>query len=58
MGPLRLLDLIGLDTHRHATDAAYEQTRDVNFAPPPVLERLVQAGRLGRKTGAGIYEYD
>lgn len=58
MGPLRLLDLIGLDTHRHATSAAYEQTGDTNFAPPPVLERLVQAGRLGRKTGSGIYDYE
>jgi 3-hydroxybutyryl-CoA dehydrogenase len=58
MGPLRLLDLIGLDTHRHATEAAYAQTRDVHYAPPPLLERLVQAGRLGRKTGRGIYEYE
>lgn len=57
MGPLRLLDMIGLDTHRHASDAAYEQTRDPDYAPPPVLDRLVQAGRLGRKSGSGIYDH-
>ncbi len=58
MGPMKLLDMIGLDTHRHATEAAYEQSHEPSFAPPPALERLVQAGRLGRKTGAGIYEYE
>jgi 3-hydroxybutyryl-CoA dehydrogenase len=56
MGPLKLLDLIGLDNHLHATQAAYEQTRDAHYAPPPLLERMVDAGRLGRKSGRGFYE--
>jgi len=54
MGPLTLLDLIGLDNHEHATLAAYEQTKDPDFAPPPLLSRMVAAGRLGRKTGRGL----
>jgi len=58
MGPMKVLDLIGLDVHRHATEAAYEQTHDTDYAVPPLLERMVQAGRLGRKSGAGIYEYE
>ncbi|ADB50756.1 3-hydroxyacyl-CoA dehydrogenase family protein [Conexibacter woesei] len=55
MGPLKLLDLIGLDTHRHATAAAWEQTRDPHLVPPALLARMVAAGRLGRKTGGGFY---
>jgi len=54
MGPLTLLDLIGLDNHEHATSAAYEQTKDPDFAPPPLLSRMVDAGRLGRKSGRGL----
>jgi 3-hydroxybutyryl-CoA dehydrogenase len=54
LGPLKLLDLIGLDTHEHATRAAYEQTLDPDFAPPPLLSRMVAAGRLGRKAGRGL----
>lgn len=53
-GPLELLDLIGLDTHLHATTSAYEETADARFAPPPMLRRLVAAGRLGKKTGSGL----
>ena len=54
MGPLELLDLIGLDTHHHATSAAYEDTKDSHFAPPPLLGRMVDAGYLGNKTGNGF----
>jgi 3-hydroxybutyryl-CoA dehydrogenase len=57
MGPLQLLDLIGLDVHLHATTAAHEQLNKAPFAPPPMLARLVQAGRTGRKAGAGFYDY-
>jgi 3-hydroxybutyryl-CoA dehydrogenase len=57
MGGLKLLDLIGLDIHLHATSAAYEQTRDTHFAPPPILGRMVEAGYLGRKAGRGFYPY-
>lgn len=53
-GPLELLDLIGLDTHLHATGAAFHDTADARFAPPPLLRRLVAAGRLGRKSRGGI----
>jgi 3-hydroxybutyryl-CoA dehydrogenase len=54
IGPLRLLDMIGLDVHHHATDAAYAQTRDVHFSPPPLLSRMVDAGYLGKKSGTGL----
>jgi 3-hydroxybutyryl-CoA dehydrogenase len=57
MGGLELLDLVGLDVHVHATNAAYEQTHEPSLAPPPVLGRMVHAGYLGRKTGKGFYEY-
>jgi 3-hydroxybutyryl-CoA dehydrogenase len=58
MGGLKLLDLVGLDVHRNATAAAWEQTRDPHLVPPPLLERMVAAGRLGRKSGHGFYDYD
>ena len=58
VGPLKLLDLIGLDVHHDATSAAWEQTRDPHFVPPPLLARLVSAGRIGRKSGRGFYKYD
>jgi 3-hydroxybutyryl-CoA dehydrogenase len=57
MGGLKLLDLVGLDVHRNATAAAWEQTRDPHLVPPPLLERMVAAGRLGRKSGRGFYDY-
>ncbi len=58
MGGLKLLDLIGLDNHLHATSAAYEQTHDLHLSPPPLLNRMVDAGYLGRKAGRGFYQYD
>jgi 3-hydroxybutyryl-CoA dehydrogenase len=57
MGPLKLLDLIGLDVHEHATEAAYAATRDPMLSAPPLLRRMVEAGRLGDKTGHGFYAH-
>jgi 3-hydroxybutyryl-CoA dehydrogenase len=57
MGPLALLDLVGLDTSVAILDALYEEFRDPNYAAVPALRRMVAAGRLGRKTGAGFYDY-
>lgn len=54
MGPLKMLDMIGLDTHRHATSSAYEQTLDPQYAPPPLLSQMVAAGFLGTKSGRGF----
>jgi 3-hydroxybutyryl-CoA dehydrogenase len=57
MGPLELLDLVGLDTSLSILEALYEEFKDPNYAPAPLLRRMVSAERLGRKTGAGFYEY-
>ncbi len=57
MGPLALLDLIGLDVACHIGDILFEAYREPRFAPPTLLRRMVSAGRLGRKTGRGLYEY-
>jgi 3-hydroxybutyryl-CoA dehydrogenase len=57
MGPLELLDLVGLDTSLAILDALYTEFHDPNFAPAPLLRRMVAAQRLGRKTGAGFYDY-
>jgi 3-hydroxybutyryl-CoA dehydrogenase len=58
MGPLRLADLIGLDTCAQIGDVLYEEFRDARFAPPPLLRRMVAAGQLGKKSGRGFYEYE
>jgi len=57
MGPLTLMDLIGLDVSLEVCEAIYRETRDRRHAPAPVLRRLVTAGLLGRKTGRGFYPY-
>jgi 3-hydroxybutyryl-CoA dehydrogenase len=57
MGPLALLDLVGLDTSVAILDALYDEFRDPNYAVVPLLRRMVSAGRLGRKAGAGFYDY-
>jgi 3-hydroxybutyryl-CoA dehydrogenase len=54
IGPLALLDLVGLDVHEHATGNAYAETLDPQFAPPPLLGRMVAAGYHGRKSGRGF----
>jgi len=58
MGPGTLADVIGLDVHVHATEALYEKLREPRMAPPPRLLRMVNAGKLGRKTGEGFYRYE
>lgn len=57
MGPLTLADLIGLDTCLFVTGAIYEEFKDPKYNPPPLLRKMVTAGRLGRKTGKGFYDY-
>ena len=57
MGPLALSDLIGLDTVKLAAEAMYEEFKEPLYTPPALLLRMVEAGRLGRKTGRGFYEY-
>ncbi len=57
MGPLALLDLVGLDTSKSILDALYAEFNDPNYAPAPLLRRLVSAERLGRKSGSGFYDY-
>ena len=57
MGPLALSDLIGLDTVLSVSETLYAEHREQLFAPPPLLQRLVAAGLLGRKSGRGLYSY-
>ena len=57
MGPLALLDLVGLDTSVAILDALYTEFRDPNYAAMPTLRRMVAAGQLGRKTKQGFYDY-
>jgi 3-hydroxybutyryl-CoA dehydrogenase len=56
MGPLALMDLIGLDTMLSIGDVLFAEFRDERYAPPPLLRRMVAAGRLGRKSGGGFYD--
>lgn len=58
MGPCELLDLIGLDTQILLCDAFYRVTNDPRAAVPPLLRRMVAAGRLGRKSGRGFFDYE
>lgn len=58
MGPLKLSDLIGLDTVASVAQSMYEEYKEPLYAAPPLLQRMVDAGRLGRKTGSGFYTYD
>jgi 3-hydroxybutyryl-CoA dehydrogenase len=57
MGPFTLLDLVGLDTTMFVAEVMFEEFREPRYAPPPLLKRMVMAGRLGRKTGRGFYDY-
>jgi 3-hydroxybutyryl-CoA dehydrogenase len=57
MGPLRLLDLVGLDTTKFAAESMYAEYGEPHYAPPALLSRMVEAGLLGRKTGRGFYDY-
>nr|WP_042195062.1 3-hydroxybutyryl-CoA dehydrogenase [Kibdelosporangium sp. MJ126-NF4]CEL21622.1 3-hydroxybutyryl-CoA dehydrogenase; 3-hydroxyacyl-CoA dehydrogenase [Kibdelosporangium sp. MJ126-NF4]CTQ92403.1 3-hydroxybutyryl-CoA dehydrogenase (EC 1.1.1.157); 3-hydroxyacyl-CoA dehydrogenase (EC 1.1.1.35) [Kibdelosporangium sp. MJ126-NF4] len=58
MGPLALLDLIGLDIASEILDTMYKQSRDRLHAPAPLLKQMITAGQLGRKTGKGFYTYE
>ncbi|MBU0492494.1 MAG: 3-hydroxybutyryl-CoA dehydrogenase [Chloroflexi bacterium] len=57
MGPLTLLDFVGLDTTLFIADAMFDEFKDPKFAAPPLLRRMVLAGYLGRKSGRGFYDY-
>ncbi|MFF9082055.1 3-hydroxybutyryl-CoA dehydrogenase [Streptomyces rubiginosohelvolus] len=58
MGPLKLADLIGLDTVASIAASLYDEFKEPLYAPPPLLQRMVEAGLLGRKTGRGFHIYD
>ena len=58
MGPFTLLDFVGLDTTYFIANIMFEEFREPAYAPPPLLKRMVLAGRLGRKSGRGFYSYE
>ncbi|MGW7297059.1 3-hydroxybutyryl-CoA dehydrogenase [Streptomyces sp. NPDC054829] len=58
MGPLKLADLIGLDTVASIAESLYDEFKEPLYAPPPLLQRMVEAGLLGRKAGRGFHTYD
>ncbi len=57
MGPFTLLDFVGLDTTYYIANIMFEEFREPAYAPPPLLKRMVLAGRMGRKSGHGFYKY-
>jgi len=57
MGPLTLLDMVGLDTTHHIAEIMFKEYREARYAPPPLLKRMVLAGMHGRKSGKGFYDY-
>jgi 3-hydroxybutyryl-CoA dehydrogenase len=57
MGPFTLLDFVGLDTTYYIANIMFDEYRESAYAPPPLLKRMVLAGRLGRKSGRGFYSY-
>jgi 3-hydroxybutyryl-CoA dehydrogenase len=57
MGPFTLLDFVGLDTTYYIANIMFEEFREPAYAPPPLLKRMVVAGRLGKKSGHGFYKY-
>ena len=57
MGPFTLLDFVGLDTTLYIANIMFEEFKEKRFAPPPLLKKMVAAGRLGRKSGRGFYDY-
>jgi 3-hydroxybutyryl-CoA dehydrogenase len=58
MGPLELLDFVGIDTTYYIAEIMFDEFKDDHYAAPPLMRRLVAAGFWGKKTGRGIYEYD
>jgi 3-hydroxybutyryl-CoA dehydrogenase len=57
MGPLKLSDLVGLDTLKLIADSMFEEFKEPLYGPPPLLQRMVEAGQLGKKSGRGFYSY-
>ena len=57
MGPLFLTDYVGLDTTHAIAEIMFDEFKEPRFAPPPLLKRMVLAGRNGRKTGRGFYDW-
>jgi len=57
MGPLTLLDFVGIDTTYYIAEAMYQEFKDARYAAPPLMRKMVLAGHHGRKTGRGFYEY-
>jgi len=57
MGPLTLLDFVGLDTTHHIAEIMFKEYREARYAPPPLLKRMVLAGMYGKKSGKGFYDY-
>lgn len=57
MGPLTLADMVGLDTVKFIADAMFDEYSEPTYAAPPLLKRMVEAGRYGRKSGIGFYDY-
>ncbi|HWF85226.1 MAG TPA: 3-hydroxybutyryl-CoA dehydrogenase [Vicinamibacterales bacterium] len=57
MGPFTLLDFVGLDTTYYIANIMFDEFREPAYAPPPLLKRMVLAGRMGRKSGEGFYKY-
>jgi len=57
MGPLTLLDFVGLDTTYHIAEIMFKEYREQRYAPPPLLKRMVLAGMYGKKSGKGFYDY-
>ena len=57
MGPLALADLVGLDTLKAIADSMYDEYKEQLYAAPPLLQRMVDAGLYGKKSGRGFYEY-
>jgi 3-hydroxybutyryl-CoA dehydrogenase len=57
MGPLELLDFVGLDTTYYIAQIMFDEFKDPMMAPPPLLKRMVLAGHFGRKSGKGFYDY-
>ena len=58
MGPLALADLVGLDTVKSIADSMYAEFKEPLFSAPPLLLRMVEANLVGKKSGAGFYQYE
>jgi 3-hydroxybutyryl-CoA dehydrogenase len=57
MGPLTLLDFVGIETTYYIAEILFNEYREKRFAPPPLMKRMVMAGMYGRKAGKGFYDY-